>query len=90
MRERQTLPIVGVEGLDLERRAIGLRKQRDGAVGHCAVDIHQQDLNPLGTLSNALRNLHGDFGQTRTENLGLADDGAPMSPRPRQGPQGKP
>jgi hypothetical protein len=49
---------VSVEALNLEGRAVGLRKQNDGAVRHGAVHVHKQDLNLFGAFFEAC----GDFG----------------------------
>jgi hypothetical protein len=48
MRESQTLAVMGVERFDFESGAVGLRKKRDGAVGHGAVHIHEEDLDLCG------------------------------------------
>ncbi len=43
--EGETLAVVGIESLDLQSAAVGLRKERDAAVGHGAVNVHKDDLD---------------------------------------------
>ena len=43
--EGQALAVMGVEVLDFERTAIGLREQRDASIRERAIHIHQHDFN---------------------------------------------
>jgi hypothetical protein len=48
--ERETLSVVSVEGLDFQSAAIGLGEQGDAAVGHGAINIHEDNLDLSGAL----------------------------------------
>jgi hypothetical protein len=44
-RLRQSEPLVRVKGLDFECGAVGLRKQRNAAIRHSAVDVHEEQFD---------------------------------------------
>jgi hypothetical protein len=60
---------MGVKRLDFESGAIGLREQRDRAIRHGSIHVHEQHLNPCGTLLHAC----GDFSHTFGQRLLLSE-----------------
>ena len=52
---------MGVKGFDFERRAIGLRKQGNAAIGHGAVHVHEEQFDLAGS---ALFERMGNFRKT--------------------------
>jgi len=45
LRQSEPLAIVRVKGLDFECGAVGLRKQRNAAIRHSAVDVHEEQFD---------------------------------------------
>src|SRR5882762_4359824 len=56
LRQRESLAIVRVEGLDFKGCAVGLRKQSHAAVRQCAVDVHEKQFDACSPFLECGRN----------------------------------